>query len=451
MKYARGRQRQPPVAQVDDLLKEFEVGNHPFKSEIDQVIRGETALGRLLMQDAGMRKLILSGEKEENFGNFKTIFDFVKKHDLHAVDLTREDILFLITTDAGNLLRRPLIHTKFAQHIEAEVNPSTEDGRRIKEIVMPYIRGAAWSRYIGKDAILQQIEREYPNDEVFVDVFQIAEEVKTQLKRDADRYSIGGTRRSIGSAARSVQARQAADTAYTISRATSGEVLDEMMQVGKRYRQNRTLASADWKRRETEEELRDVFMTDPDHAFNHIDDVYAIAAYVEERYMLRSGEENLSVLREVTLAVVEDNEIHRLLTANTELVGGIKRYNAPESMVRAEKRLRDWERYAGEYEGYYSSGERLFDVIEAVGSPPDAVLVDQELRGRMLGTDVVRELHRRWPNTVICMLYSSNPEMHKPEFERLRGEGIDVRIWHKDGFRLSMMVEQINAELQKRG
>jgi len=425
-----------------ELLLVEDFNSHPFASNIRRVLDGKTKFGRLIQPLlADLRKLRSSGGFngfQEDIDTFRVIHDFIGKTELAGVSFEKDDVLFLLTTDVGDWVRRPLLHTAFAAKLDAEVKADNRAAQRIKEMILPLLRAAAWSKFVDKPEVRNDITREYPDEKIFVD---FAEAVERMTPDEIQRRPY----QPVAELALAKRADEVFDESVRVSLASCADVVEQMLRIGIGYQDNAKLVDHEyysyWKTGDL-----GPFKTDPGHAFNQVMDLVAFQQGVESRFYddeLREFPE--LKIKDATLMVVEDNSLHQLyfLPVQNGRVKNLRMYAPMEQVAASDKK-----QIRMESKGCFTTATRALEVMEgnlkSGGKLPTILIADQELADKEYGTDLIEAVHKRWPDMIICMIYSSNPDAHKKRLDELRDRGIKFLQFHKDGFNVRAMVEKVN-------
>lgn len=381
----------------------------------EQILAGKTRFGRFIKPLVEQLTALPPGKQKENMQTLELVYGFVKgrEKDLAGIGFSREDSLFLVTDPVGALIRRPVVHTHFAQGMEEQLTATEPDERKLKAVFVKGLRANAWSRFVADEAgIRGRIKAKYPSEEVFVDYMENASRFE-ELMTECPVYAYG-------------MVRQAVDAAIGF------------------YNRYAKPIEADYFR-DKEGPNPPVFLTDPGHAFGVKADLNLYDAYADHLRMhdyMSVGD--LKLVGEASFMLVEDNPPH---TTWAKLLGDVKKlsfFKPAEGFESADERTR-----AYEARGVYSSAERALEVMDSNGVVPNVVLSDIELGSGMNGIDLVRKLHEEHPDAIILMVYSSNPGAY--DLKSLRDEGVICGAWDKKEFKPHHMIETINEEMMRRG
>lgn len=447
-----------PLDGVEPMLLTFK--GHMYEAEIGRVLRGETQMGRLV-KDTALRLLRFDEVKNavhyrewdsHTVRAFEETYGFLRDRDLSGLELTRDDIIFLITTGVGNVLRRPICHTSLAQRIGRDVKAESDKARVVKEKLVGILKGAGWSKFVENGGTRKHIAEKYGGEGILVDMAQAVADLDSNAREsDSPRSSNKSLRefeakllrekerKRLGEGiARLLAGYRGLDDAIGTSRSALADILVQALDVAEDYSKNADKASDTYP--VLFGEGGKWFFTDPKHAFNQHLDVGALMGFTK---LALEGGETGELARESTLMVFEDNPVHQCVFRQAAN-GGVKNLTMyhPKSFPEAA----DEHQRTAEARGLYASARRGLEVIEANGSPPDIVMADCELADGITGPWVVREIKRRWPQVKVCMMYSSS-ELNMAEMRRLRDEGIIDMFWHKDEFSLKRMVDAANEKL----
>lgn len=408
-------------------IKELLPHEKKIRRLTDQVEAGETAFGTHFKPLIDQLTALPEDRQKESIETFKLIHPYVKGTDFSELELCKADLLFLLTTKTGNLLRRPVLHHVFAAKVDKEVKATTPEEQRVKDILLPVFRGSSWSQFVKSPFFQQYVKKELSDDLIYMNIEESSN--------------------SYHSAMRQAVAR---------SEMTTTDLLNQMQSVGNTFMDvNSNLIVDEFHAEErTPYHDRSVrFYSDAWHPFNQEMDVNAIMSALQvEKMRQNKGVENFlpPLMREQSLMIVEDNPIHRMFFEGAKHVKNLKGY-APHENTKPE----EGKSHRGVFEKYgeYPSAERALEVIEGNvregGKPPDLLMTDIELAGKKNGIELIRDVHRRWPKTVICMMYSSNVPFYQNDIDALKKDGLIIEHWHKQDFTLGSMIRRINKELEK--
>jgi CheY-like chemotaxis protein len=386
-----------------------------------RILSGETAFGRLIKPLVEELVKLPAQMQAENIESFRIIFDSLKGRTIPKMELTREDILFMITDPAGNLIRRPILSLLIAERLDEELTAQGPAEQRVKDLLIKPMKASSWSRFVNKPEAVTQIRQEYPGEEVYVDQKQIAYDFRAAIKECPTTSGL--------------MVRKANEVAVSWMK-------DNVKKVDGDFKQLMNIPFADRKVK---------FITDPDHAFNQHMDLKFAMFYVDADLGMGDTLKLPPLVREATFMLVEDNPLHAMMVDVLGTAKGLQRYSPAREVE--DPLIRE-----AEARGHYSSAERALEVIEGNigggGKPPDVILADIELLGEMNGIRFVKEVHRRETaagrNPVILMLWSSNPRMYRDEIDGLVRSGVVAGSWNKKDARPEEIIGTINNELMKR-
>jgi len=386
----------------------------------DRILKGESEFGRHVKPL--VEKLVeLPPERQtESLETLKLIHGFIRENGVPVMELTREDILFMLTDPVGNLIRRPMLHTMFANMLDEKLKAEGTSDRLVKDRFLAFLRPAAWSRFVKTTELTQEIKKAYPEGEVWVDYPKRIEEYRAAIRGNPMSAHL---------------------------------MLVEAHRLAIRFREENVVKVMEDERRQARGELKVEFCTDPSHAFNQSMDLMFAHSYVAKDLGMGEHIKMPALLKPCTFMLVEDNPLHALLADVVGQAQGMTMYKPTEGLAAHEELTGRWEEG-----GVYTSAERALEVIYGNvgggGTPPDIILSDIELLGEMNGIQFVREVYDREKaagrNPMILMVYSSNPGPYMGEVEKLKADGIIVGSWHKNDFRPERMIETVNEELKRR-
>jgi len=418
-KWVQGRSGEGPEKHPQ-FSRPWKAGDAPFDpADIRQRILDErTALGRFIKPLAQKLVELPPDRQTESLETFGLIHGFLKEKDLSGLEFTREDILFLLADRVGDLMRRPVLELAFAHMVEKEVKAESDTETRIKDSALRRLKASAWSQFVANErnrpGLRDKILKEHPGEDIWVDDKQWVREFMGLVKENPI-------------------------FAYGMIKMTA-KLADDYDET------NTPKASSDYMAHGLGGRVH--FYCDPEHAFNVGVSVRFTGEAVKKA--LGVGEKLPALVKEASLMLVEDNAAHRLWAETLDDVKGLSRYAPQEGILADHPLTRE-----NEGRGCYDSAERALEVIEGNigcgGHKPDIVLSDIELLGEMKGTQLVREIHRRYPNAIILMLYTSNPERFRDDIQGLVEEGVISGSWNKKDFTPHKFVEAVNKQLQQRG
>ncbi|MFH0859660.1 MAG: hypothetical protein V1921_00495 [Candidatus Altiarchaeota archaeon] len=382
-----------------------------------------TKFGQLFKPVIDQLVALPKNQRDENIATFRILWNFFgnKKNlsDLAKVEFTREDLIFLLADNVGDILRRPVLDLYLAQRIDESTIAKGENEKGVKGLFLSYISGSAWSRFVKDENLRKQIMQERPDAKVWVDMHQTHENLMNLMEKPENRiFSVG----FLGHAAQIAQA----DTDRYVP-----IVSDD-------YDSESRAAKANGRKSR--------FYTDPGHAFKLKPTIDLMSSAAKMSLGIFSGTRIPPLVKEASFMLVEDNPFHTTWADGLNHCRGLKRYAPLEIDLPEDSITRK-----SECKGYYASGERALKVIEdkvnTGEKPPDVILSDIELEGGMNGIELTKELHRRYPKAIILMIYSSNPQPYSEEIDKLTRKGIIVGSWNKTTFSPKDMIAAINGKL----
>lgn len=383
-----------------------------------------TAFGKLIRPLVEQLKALPPEKQTESLETLKPIHDFVKNHRLPDTELTKDDVVFLITNKVGDLIRRPLLHTYFAQTLEDGIKVESESEKKVKDILVKAMGSAAWSKFAQEPELADRIAAQYPDGGVLVDYTRLTGEFSEAIKKTPmSSYLI---------------LLQATNLAERFHQDHAPQLYDD-------YNRWSELDPSEQKYR---------YYTDPDHPFSQGFDLMFARQQIQQDLGLDQTIKLPALVREASFMLVEDNPLHGLLADVLNPVENLVKYAPREEDKAANPLIQE-----AESKGLYASAERALEVmynrVGGGGVAPDVILSDIELLGEMNGIRFVRGVYGReraaGRNPMILMLYSSNPGPYLAEIEKLKGEGIIMGSWHKKDFSPEKMIEAVNEELSRRG
>ncbi|GEM_PF-1673908 len=466
-------------------LRPFIEEKHPFAESVGRVLRGETALGERiqpLLHDLSQRALNGGlNALEPSAESFTAIYGFLRDRDLSDIDLGKDDLLFLTTTNLGDLLRRPIINTWVAGRLDRDIQVEEDPGNQIKELLLRIIKSSAWSKFIDSQGVLDHILEHHAEDNVFVDMAGLVTQVRAAIEsggnlsdlasssNDAirqweERY-LSGLSQYVDAAPSSaflVVDHRALDESFKLSPALASEVLDRMMKLTVDYR-NAYGALID---EEYEHQGHPLFKTEPGHAFGQsatLNGIYQSTIAVMKR---KQSGRTLSLNRELSVLICEDNPAHMGIFAGREEVENWVMYSPhpecpdpvlygpqPKNVGMTEANIEHLKRE--EETGIIRAAERAQQVIkfnvEHEGKPPDILVTDIELDGSMDGLELIRHLKEKYPEMIVYYSMTSNYRRYMDELaQRLNTFLADKTVrhgWDKDHLSLEGFVDQVNEDV----
>ncbi len=416
----------------DEIPEPMEAARKPFDSEDirNRVLRGETRMGTYLKPLVAKLMELPPERLTESAETFGPLYSFFRGNTLKEPlrEFTREDVLFLVTDPIGNLIRRPLLHKNFGRLLDADLKAKSPEDKRVKEMFIGMYDKTGWSRFIGEKKKYDEVKAAYPDHDIFIDFTGFVKRLQTEVERSAEK-----------------------------SPARAFQIWLNAWEIGRRYNDIGDVVDADINR-ETEyaraSGRKSRFFTDGRHAFNQFQDIYAFEGPVKK--MLGSGGRHLPPLvREATLLLVEDSIPQRYLMDALQLSNGLKPYR-PNHILRST----NWQEDNFEGKGAYASAERALEVVYGNAklgtAPPDVILSDIELLGRMNGLELVEEIYRREKaagrKPMIMLIYSSNPLPYREKADELKRRGVIAGSIRKDEPDLAeRIIEAVNEELKRSG
>ncbi|MBU0762112.1 MAG: response regulator, partial [Candidatus Altiarchaeota archaeon] len=395
------------------------------KTEFGAYIGG---LVKRLLEIPGLNETPRS-KRLESMRSFHEIYGFLNEggstKKLADIRLTREDILFLLCDQVGTLVRRPFLNLQFTELVDREIGEKTGDAANVKDALLKPLRASAWSGFIHLDGFKEDAEKTYPGQTIWIDTIKESERFKEAVKLAPE------------------EAKAMVEKAAAV---TESFREPNIKLVGDDYMRACSLNTGGWS--------GGVFLTDPGHAFDQghtvsfrMSDVDAVLNPKPEAPIHKTG-----LLMEKTLMVVDDNPFHLSWVQDLKGRSNISFYTPLEGDTAADPDVAGLEEV-----GCYLSAARAEDVISkriaAGGMPPGVIIAYIEMPGKD-GIHFVRELHKAerkaGRNTMIAMLYSSNPEPFRKDVKELMDEGIIIGEWNKREFKPDELIEAINVEILER-
>lgn len=430
IKPPRSRFIQP--AELSPLM-ELAGREHALSDSIDRVVSGATQFGKRIkplldevnrLGEQGMERA------EHNPQMFRAIYGFLKGRDMSDIEFDRDDIVFLLSTPVGEVLRRPLIHNIYADKAQREVDPGSDIGMRVKDKALMIIRMSGWSKFVQNEESRRYIREHHKDEGILMDVAKESKEFSSQMANEGKYDLLGKT----------------VDGFIREDLVQSTEAMGRLLDHGKKfYNTNSMKLPSGWL-------YMDRFYSDAGHAFSQVMDIRAMLNHAEHRLYKKRGKGRLRLRERSTLMVVEDNEIHRFFLSRMEDTKNMIPYGKPYDF---KKRVMDHEEFEAS-RGFYPSAEKAIKAVEDTvargGKPPDFLITDIELAGEKNGMELIREVHEKYPETTLFMVYSSNLEKYKREtgggLDRLMEEDWVIGGWNKRDFTYEAAVNVMNAKIE---
>jgi len=364
----------------------------------------------------------LPPQTKECWDAFEPIYRLSKSKDvgkkLIEAGIDREAGLFLTSDTHGNLLRRFVVNTLFAQMIDDAVVAKTPAEQELKRDFVGYHRLASWSRFVTNyykaelsDEVLRNFSARHPSENILND-------------RDFARNFLHGFRgKGKYAGARKEFFYELASTAYGVA---------------SRFKETHArLIGPDYTA------AKERFLTDPGHAFS-LGDLKFFFDVTNEVEASKIP----PFVRPVAVLLAEDDPGDALWRMNLK---DVKNFSSISPKVPQD---------ANEEEGIITTADRAYDVMceymdaqkKVEPSPVPIVVADIELLpvagGMKNGLELVRKLHERYPEAVIRIVYSSNPAAYQDEVEQLLRDGV-IDGWHdKNKFGAKVFTESTNEILK---
>ncbi len=405
----------PPIASVRAHTPAV---SYDFEAGVRRVVEGETGFGRFIKPLIDRLNNLPADRRTENLETFKLIYGFLKGKSLARLEYTQDDVVFMMGDDIGNLIRRPILNSWYADQVDAAIEGRTDAEGEIKSMMGRYLRASGWSRFVQDPTLRDTLSKDYPGD-VYVDTLTLSRDLNVKME-EAPLFSVA-----------------LAEAAFRICR-------ENMDRYGK---PNGAVWEAE--REAAKRSGRPFrFHTDPGHMFNAGTNMGNKKALIEMKCLGRQSSMP-PFRRETEFMLVEDNPFHFVWADMLDAVGNTVRYAPPKGAESQEPMV-----VAQESRGYYMSAERALEVMEKRGRPPALLLTDIELPG-MNGIELIRRLHDRETASggkpIIAAVYSSNVYPYEDELGRLTADGMIVGAWHKARFNVRDMIDAVNREIQRRG
>ncbi|MFC2162824.1 hypothetical protein ACFLRF_04010 [Candidatus Altiarchaeota archaeon] len=413
-----------PVEKLPDS-KAILVDN-PFQKEIDRVVNGETALGRyakpLIEKLSALpadRLKLHNDRQDENLEVFRMIYDYFKENPIDLNEMGRDDALFLSTTRVGSIIRRPAVNKFFAKKLDDTLPEEDAADRQLKSAYLRRYEAQSWSRFVSEawnPGLREKVMSAYPAEGIYVDDEAVQKEWESAIKMDP--------KKALNIVNRSAQ--------------LATDLEEKMIEpIEKTWFPLRDTMIAE----ASEKGSRNLFLTDPGHAFGLTSGVFQDSIIVGME--LGDKMEMPNLVKPASFMLVEDNPAHREWTNVLDKVGGMSFY-AP---VDLDKGLGTGN---GEH-GNYKTAERALASIDAHvakgDKPPDVILSDIELGAGMNGIEFVKTIKAKYPDVTVLMLWTSNPNLYREDVSSLERAGTINASFNKLKFDPVEVVTRINQGL----
>jgi hypothetical protein len=382
-------------------------------------------------------------EPEVGKETFEAVYGFMKSADFSEVQLTRQDMLFLLTTRLGELVRRPILHTLYAQQAAAEVDPGSKAGQKTKDMALALLQANGWSRFIQDEATRKHILQTHPNEGIFIDVAKETQRLTSQIAGGDDNQS------DAKYAANDILTKTT-DSLISEDLTNSTEALNRLMVHGIAFKRKYELLiqSGDYKKAR--------FYSENGHAVAVGMDIRAMWNHAEANIIEKTvSGKKLKLKAKRTLMVVEDNPLHHLFFTKAEKTKRLTVY-APNK-ADDKSSIVDFDDLSMR-QGFYKSAESALRTIDenvaAGGKPPDYLITDIELAGTMNGVELVKKIHEKYPDTVVFMVYSSNMDRYMQDGESglsdLLAKDYVIGSWDKSRFTFEQAVDVMNKDISSK-
>jgi len=337
------------------------------------------------------------------------------------------------------------MHTLYAQKAMCEVDPGSVEGEKTKEMALKLLQANGWSRFISDGETRRHIIANHGDEGVFLDVARAAEKIVLQIAG-----SKKGATGKVGESAVGGLQKTAVESLVEEDLVKSTEALNRLMVHSMEFlkRQCKVFGVVDYGRAR--------FYSDVGHAAAVGMDIRVMCCVAENLLdeRLKTGRK-IRLGRDSSLMVVEDNPLHHLFfqgayeAKNLRLYAPNKKKEPTFVVDPVVDRM---------YTGFYQSAEDALRIIDenvaSGGKPPDFIITDIELAGRMNGIELVRKVHEKYPKTVVFMVYSSNFERYVRETEsglpNLLQEDYLIGGWNKADFTFEKAVDVMNERIWDR-
>ncbi|MFH0862596.1 MAG: hypothetical protein V1875_06140 [Candidatus Altiarchaeota archaeon] len=420
---------------------------HPFRNDLMCVLEGRTQVGAQintlaldLLKFPEIREATpFSGEAHLSPRVFDRVWDFTEGRDFSWFDPKREDMLFILSTGAGDAMRRALIVSAFHQSIEKEIKTTNPLQESQKKALIDMFKAYVWGPYLRNRETKAHIM--YSSNPGLVD---LASKIHTlnilmdgvEPARFGSQTSYDIMRQGRHDPAGAFDAVLVVDIANRDDDAKSlfvGLLESIRNKVCGRFEHFKELLPG-------VATAKSPFFTDIGHSFKIATTIWGIQAH------MNMGLKPLELNRECSLLVAENDPLDAALFA---MIWHNKVKNLSMYEIYDESPDSPYEE-----NGIVATKRRFLEVVAGYttgsGKLPDLVMLDVELDdGADAGLELARELKAKYGRGIrICMMYSSNPEKVR-EIQKLHEDGIVDLFWHKRDFTLEKMVVELNKLLPK--
>jgi len=389
------------------------------EASVRRVMAGQTSFGRFIKPIVDQLSALPEDRQRESLETLHIIRDFLDDRDLRGLDFERDDVLFMMSNRVGNIVRRPILNSWYAQRVDNAIPAKDRGEQRFKDVMIRYLNAGGWSKFVDVPGV-KDWARE-TGVQVHIDILAVSSMVNDEMRRNPV-YGVGFFKKAI-------EIWNADQRKYATPHIADYEA------------ENQLARAAGEKSR---------FETDPLHMFNAGLKLESKLANIVYELSGKHGEDFPVLLRELTFMLVEDDPFHTGWADMLRYCKQIRRYTPPAALENPDPEFRKYES-----NGYYASAERALDVIHASEKPPGLILTDIELgRDQMNGIGFIERLWKEETDAgrkpMILAIYSSNPRPYQEDMERLRREGKIIGHYHKEGFDIRTLLQAVNEELKRR-
>ena len=411
---------------------------HAFSDSVDKVISGATQFGEriqpLLREFNRLSKEGKLTEGKHTPESFEAIHDFLKGRDFSDIQFENEDIVFLLSTPIGDVMRRPFIHTVYADKAAKEVDPGSEIGKRVVDKALKIVKASGWSKFIDTKECCDHILKHHKDENIFMDVGEAVLDLGDSMKDKVSSRLKGNIfEKDVGEL-------------LNVDFVESSEALGRLQRHAKKFLDDNAAKMPD------NYLSQEKFYSDPGHAFAQAMDINAMCYEAEFRLHKRQSKSKLRLKRKATLMVVEDNEIHQMFFNKKDDTENLSDYT-PDEKGNVGDRLDSKIRHDGFYVSAESALKTIDDNVKKGGKPPDFVITDIELAGTMNGLEMIDRIHEKYPDTTVFMVYSSNIKKYSDDesgklHETLAKNHV-IGGWSKQEFTFEKALAAMNEYIAK--
>jgi CheY-like chemotaxis protein len=333
----------------------------------------------------------------------------VRHQGLEKIDLTRDDIAYLLANPIGAIIRRPFLAAHFVASAK-EMVTANEQNSEAQELVLDSLRKFGFSKFLDGDLAIELGDR-YPSRSVWVGY----KELKKRFAEisEASKDSLFGYVSALHDFAmeyRSINCAKIDEFYLQIERLTRDGDLGDF-----------------------------ILYADPPHVFNVYETISVFLGEIDD-----SVEKELSVkslVEPLTFMIVEDNKFYAESLKAYLFCKGASACSPDGATDSREK------------SGIFTSAERALEVLDEMlekGTLPDVILSDIELGDqKMNGINFVKVAQERCraagKNIRIVFISSSNMSFYAGEIAQLQASGLVAGSFRKADFTLPGFIDAVNS------